>query len=77
MKKNKLQAEEVEQSTYRTGETRGKMQARKHKRLQAEERASPAKSADNVTEKIAWATSGHTLTTKKKKAGRCNWKQEQ
>ena len=43
------------------------MQARKHKRLQAEERASPAKSADNVTEKIAWATSGHTLTTKKKK----------
>lgn len=75
MKKNKLQAEEVEQSTYRTGETRGKMQARKHKRLQAEERASPAKSADNVTEKIAWATSGHTL--KKKKVGRCNWKQEQ
>ena len=46
------------------------MQVRKHKRLQAEERASPAKSADNVTEKIAWATSGHTLNTKKKKSGK-------
>ena len=29
MKKNERQAEEVEQSTYRTGETRGKTQARK------------------------------------------------